>query len=392
MSFLLQKMRRNEFLRGLNQSKGPNPIRQVEDEEQFINCVFERKPPHSTNSKEPPAQGNANHLRVQNEQSLNQEKIVNPPNLIANNLNPSGSHSRYSNTLSTPVKMDIKIIDMSTPIENQFLILCEEQSSKLQQHRQKQMREFRNRLMNSLSHNLKTPLNSIIGLSQIAQLDSEPAEKNEKLQDVYRNGQILLNLIQQFQFQFTENLEQDLQCKFQDFRLDELVEEVVWIFEKQARLKGLKITSSYSAETKSIFNDKEIIQFVFIQLIENAIKYSRIDPGVVHEIRFLVSSVPEGPNNVLQVEILDEGQGMDPEKIEYILKKVEDKIFSGSGLGSNYRNGYGLGLELANQLIKLVGPSAQSFVIRSVPNQGTSIIFFLRVGQDRSPTFSEQQQ
>jgi hypothetical protein len=84
------------------------------------------------------------------------------------------------------------------------------------------------------------------------------------LKDIYRNSSILLNLIQQINFQYSEGGNNIIK-KNEILNLEEIIDNVIWIFQKQASIKNLEIRKNYIPGTsKEIFNQKDIIEYILI--------------------------------------------------------------------------------------------------------------------------------
>jgi signal transduction histidine kinase len=88
-------------------------------------------------------------------------------------------------------------------------------------------------------------------------------------------------------------------------------------------LKNIEITKNYFPETtKEIFNQKDIIEYILIQLMENSIKYSKSQGGKI----LLEISKSEENQNLLQIKVEDEGVGISNQRISQISMDLETRF------------------------------------------------------------------
>ena len=269
-------------------------------------------------------------------------------------------------TINFEKTVDIKVINIRWKKEISLMIIFEDVSVKLKNFRNKKLHKFKQRLINSISHNLKTPLNGIMLLSEAGENEDNQAVKNEYFADIQRNGQILLNMVQQIinqQRQFLADL------RVAPFSLRQLLRDVAWLFAKQLSLKEMSLAIKVADAVDRIENDEERLKFVLIQLVENSIKYSARQKHVRLEVR----EDPGGAPDRLEIEIADQGYGISEEKIKRLSRPIEDQFSLNDD--EDYTCGIGFGLSVCQKSIKEIGPKKQDFHIESALNEGSRIRF-----------------
>ena len=138
------------------------------------------------------------------------------------------------------------------------------------------------------------------------------------------------------------------------------LQEAVFLFRERARKEGVALQYVDSADLPPVIADRDRLKQVFINIIDNAIKYS--DPG--GKVR--VEAARMGQH--VQVVISDSGVGISPED----LPRVKSRFFK----GDRSRPGSGIGLALADEIVRRHGGWID---IDSEPGVGTTVSVMLPV-------------
>lgn len=231
--------------------------------------------------------------------------------------------------------------------------------------KEREVGESRQSFFTNITHEFRTPLTMILNpLKEIMQGIKQDVKK-EDLNLVYRNSQRLLSLVDQLLlFRKTESEMGSLVIS--EFDLHELCRQTFDYFEQEAATRGIEYVFDYHSETKSMFGDREKLEIVFYNLLSNAIKYAPDQGKVVFKV---TSSDVE-----LQFAITDNGPGI----YEDAQHRLFDKFYQGKGKGRVAKNGFGIGLYLAKQLVDGHKGSIQC---NSVPGQGTTFVVKLLNGK-----------
>ncbi|KAK8228912.1 hypothetical protein HDK90DRAFT_340402 [Phyllosticta capitalensis] len=160
----------------------------------------------------------------------------------------------------------------------------------------------------NLSHELKTPLNGILGMTAVSMSEDDPAKIRKSLAIIYRSGDLLLNLLTDL-LTFSKNQigHQQLSLDEKEFRLRDLSTQLLAIFDKQARENNISLSVKFEgpndledlpSDDRSpsplgirnvghmvLWGDQHRIIQVLINLISNSLKFTPPGGSVVCTIR-----------------------------------------------------------------------------------------------------------
>jgi len=213
----------------------------------------------------------------------------------------------------------------------------------------------------AMSHELKTPLNAVIGFSDLMrqQLFGPIGEERYRgyITDIHENGRRLLAMINDI-----------LDLSRIEGRLLDLEEDTVNVQDAvtvvcNAMLEGKpdapRIGIDISANLPLLKVDARRLHQLLTHLVSNAVKFTASEGHI--SIRALLAA-----NGALAITIADSGIGMDPERIEYALEPFKQLD---SRLARRFE-GVGLGLPLANALVKA---HDGTLTVESAPGEGTTV-------------------
>lgn len=200
-------------------------------------------------------------------------------------------------------------------------------------------------LMN-MSHDLRTPLNGILGFTQILEAQETEPHKKENLTHILTSARRLLNLLSEILD--VSYIEAGMPIESNKFSVKDLFQQVEELMQTEIRRKGLEFKIQISENIPSILiGDKKRIDKILINLLSNAIKFT--DAGI---ITFDVAAVQEQVDSVeLKIVLKDMGIGIPQDKLEIIFDKF-------TRLTSSYRGVYkgtGLGLYIVKKFIEDLG-------------------------------------
>ena len=193
------------------------------------------------------------------------------------------------------------------------------------------------------SHQLRTPLSAIKGyLSMIAEgIYGEIPERLKKpLKNVYLSNERLIKLVNDL-LDISRIEAGKMEMKFERTNLEELINEVISELEVEAKKKGLYLKFEKPKEKlPQILIDKEKIRQIILNIIDNAIKYTK-EGGATIKLKRV--------GNFLQIAVSDTGIGMTKEEIA----KLFESFSRGAGGRKSWVEGAGLGLYISKKLIDL---------------------------------------
>ena len=216
-----------------------------------------------------------------------------------------------------------------------------------------QANQAKSRYITAISHELRTPLNSILGYAQILAADEDiPPNRAQAVSVIRKSGDHLLSVIEgTLDIARIEGGKLTLAVKALDF--PELLEQIVGMFELQARNKGLGFTYQPQGELPEVVRaDEKRLRQILINVIGNAVKFT---------VRGGVTLGVECRRDMAIFEIRDSGPGIPAADLE--------RIFEPFVRGSTVQaGGSGVGLTIARMLTDLMGGEMQ---VSSTPGEGT---------------------
>lgn len=211
------------------------------------------------------------------------------------------------------------------------------ESNKELKERDKQKDEF----LDTVSHELKTPITSIRALSEIL-LDNEAIDTNTKnkfltsiLNESERVSRLINNILD-LEKLATGKEKLDLKLNFIDYTIQKSIESVYQL----ALNKGIKINSE-GIQNLQVLYDEDRIQQVIINLLSNAIKFSTENTGLVAVFTNINS-------NKIEVSVEDNGRGIEEDD----LISIFNKFYQSKNQTILKPVGSGLGLAISKQIIE----------------------------------------
>jgi PAS domain S-box-containing protein len=219
----------------------------------------------------------------------------------------------------------------------------------------------KSKFMANISHELRTPINGILGASQILAFEDLTLEQTELVDIIHSSSDILLELINDLlDISSLEVGENRLILKQIDFPL--LIQNLFNMFRIEARNKSLFYQiSGVDRLPKTAFVDGLRITQIMQNIISNAIKFT--DQG---EVNIHIDTRPISDNSILFIaQITDSGLGIPPSQQQDIFTaftQLDMEI-------SKRQKGSGLGLAICQQLCQLMSGEIQ---VKSKPGQGST--------------------
>ncbi|SDH32024.1 ATP-binding protein [Desulfosporosinus hippei] len=254
---------------------------------------------------------------------------------------------------------------------NQALHLHQESQYRINKELTK-ANEVKSEFIALMSHELQTPLTSIIAYSEILiHQGTNVPEASEYLFDIYQSAHHLLDLITDLlDFSKLEKNKVNLHPTF--FEFSEITAILLNIFRPFIQNNNLQLSFNLPSDLPVIEADKNKIKQALMNLLSNAIKFTP-SGGSIH-LQVLYNEDKEE----IQVSICDTGRGIEADK----LNQVFGKFFQVDSGTSREFGGLGLGLAVAKQMIELHGGRIW---VESVLGQGSAFHFTLPISCSPKP-------
>lgn len=202
----------------------------------------------------------------------------------------------------------------------------------------KNMEIISNDFVSAVSHEIKTPLSSIKGYASM--LKNQDISKDEKLKYINKiliatdNLSNLTNNILNI-----SKIENTALIKNKNFSLDEQLRECILLLENKWSEKNLNLV--INIEPINIFSNKELCQSVFVNILENAIKFTPTNKN----IKINLFKICKNSSDYAVFEVQDSGVGISQKN----LTRIFDKFFQADS--SRMTEGNGLGLALVKKIM-----------------------------------------
>ena len=222
--------------------------------------------------------------------------------------------------------------------------------------------------MNNISHEVRTPLNGILGFAQfVLQPDIPENEKSYYLEVLSTSSERLLNTITDY-MDISLIVSGNMQVNKQPILLSRLLNEIYDKFQTKCRAKNLKFIKQIPSEKSdcSVQFDASLLEKSISHLVDNAIKFTQTG-SVILGFQF--------KDNEYEIFVKDTGSGIDAEAQE----KIFDYFMQGEVSSTRGYEGSGLGLSIAKGLVVLMGGKIR---IESIKGQGSIFSIVLPVEID----------
>ena len=198
--------------------------------------------------------------------------------------------------------------------------------------------------LSSMSHELRSPLNAILGFAQLMESDATPPTPSQKasIDEILRAGWYLLELINEI-LDLAQIESGKLSLSPEPTSLAEVMLECQAMIEPQAQQRGISMTFPQFDVPCFVAADRTRLKQVLINLLSNAIKYNKTGGTVVLDC---AGSTP----GRIRLNVRDTGPGLSPEKLAQLFQP-----FNRLGQERGAEQGTGIGLVMSKQLVELMG-------------------------------------
>jgi signal transduction histidine kinase len=235
--------------------------------------------------------------------------------------------------------------------------------------RAKEVAESANRakseFLANISHEVRTPLNGIMGMLQLCLQFDVQTELGEYLHTALESSRNLLRVLNDV-LDFTKVDAGKMELLEREFDLDEMLAQAVNFFEALAMDKRIRLELEKPPCLGRFVGDEGRLRQILFNLMGNALKFT--DSGVVTLEAWPVGSGDGGRRILFAVR--DQGIGIPADKLDYIFESFTQV----DGSYSRRYQGTGLGLPIVRRLVQLMGGHIS---VESLENEGTSIFFVL---------------
>lgn len=211
--------------------------------------------------------------------------------------------------------------------------------------------EAKQAFFNNMSHDMRTPLNAIIGLTELARRDVGDAEKTaDYLRRIEQSGRQLLTLVSDI---LDISRMESGKVSFTSERMDlaRTLEDAMATFEIQAREQGKTFTSDVRVPDPYVYGDPMRLSQVVNNLLSNALKYT--NPG--DSVSVTVRQEDRGDVGSYKIVVADTGIGMSEDYLPHLFELYARE----QRFGTSQTVGTGLGMPITKSLVTQMGGSIE---------------------------------
>lgn len=229
--------------------------------------------------------------------------------------------------------------------------------------------QVKSRFLGIMGHELRRPLNIIIGFTRIIKRKSKdvlPVKQYENLEKVLISGNDLLALINDIlDLIKLENLQFPVYST--KFAVEPLIDECLQDFEPIAKEKQLQLIKVFDAVHSQLYADKQRMKQILANLLDNAIKFTE---------KGKITVTIRSSNEEITISVADTGIGISDDKIDLLFGDFQQLDDS----STRQYQGTGLGLSICRRLARLMGGDV---LVES--KQGIGSTFTVRIPRHFSP-------
>jgi PAS domain S-box-containing protein len=226
--------------------------------------------------------------------------------------------------------------------------------------------------LSSMSHELRSPLNAILGFAQLMESDPTvtPLQK-ESIAEILRAGWYLLELINEI-LDLAQIESGKLSLSKEPTSLAEVILECQAMIEPQAQKGSVRMTFPKFDVPRFVLADRTRLKQVLINLLSNAVKYNQAGGTVV------VDCIASAPDRI-RLSVKDSGAGLSSEKLTELFQP-----FNRLGQARGPVQGTGIGLVMSKRLVELMGG-----VIGVESSVGVGSVFWFELASAAAPRLEE---
>lgn len=223
----------------------------------------------------------------------------------------------------------------------------------------------KDRLFSIIAHDLRNPLNSLLGFSSLLESQGEyfsEKEKKEFVSIIHMSSKNLNNLLDNL-LNWSRLQMKKIKPRFQMLEIKEIIDSNLSFLTSNINQKELEIVIDGLIGV-SVYSDPDMVSVIIRNLLSNAIKFT-------HDKGKIIISI-EREDKFYKLSIKDNGIGMDTNTIDYLF----DAKANSSKQGTNNEVGTGLGLLLCNDFAKLINGKLTA---ESKPGEGSCFCLYMLV-------------
>ena len=227
------------------------------------------------------------------------------------------------------------------------------------------------RFLNNMSHDIRTPMNAILGYAQLMEeelKEKELPETSDHLEKLQQSGNLLLSIINHvLDMARIESGKMEIDENYG--RIEDIRQTLFEIFGDEAKKKNIALHYTINVEHENILTDTTKVKEIFVNILNNAIKYTPSGGSVMINIDELVCDEPG--YMMVRTRVSDTGIGMSQD----YLTKIFDAFTRERNTTKSKITGSGLGMSIVKRYVDLLGGTID---VESEPGKGSTFTVTLK--------------
>ena len=227
------------------------------------------------------------------------------------------------------------------------------------------------RFLNNMSHDIRTPMNAILGYAQLMEeelKEKDLPETSDHLEKLQQSGNLLLSIINHvLDMARIESGKMEIDENYG--RIEDIRQTLFEIFGDEAKKKNIALHYTINVEHEHILTDTTKVKEIFVNILSNAIKYTLSGGSVMINIDELVCDEPG--YMMVRTRVSDTGIGMSQD----YLTKIFDAFTRERNTTKSKITGSGLGMSIVKRYVDLLGGTID---VESEPGKGSTFTVTLR--------------
>jgi signal transduction histidine kinase len=261
--------------------------------------------------------------------------------------------------------------DVTQSLEAKMQLWRRDEALRLAMEQAQASSQAKSVLVSKVGHELRTPLNAIVGLAQLIQMRSAPADKDSVerwIAQIAKTGWHMVDVLDMLMELGRAGAVSALIAN-QSVNVVEVARDAMHLVERQAQARSVKLALDGRSPVLAMGDRRGICQVV-VNLLSNAIKYNRAGGSV----RMRITDA-DGEHEQIRIDIEDTGPGLNTEQMGRLFRP-----FDRLGAESSDVEGHGLGLLICKELVASLRGSIE---VQSTVGQGST--FSVRLPSARCP-------
>ncbi|MEH1975320.1 MAG: response regulator [Nostoc sp.] len=249
---------------------------------------------------------------------------------------------------------------------NQLMISLQQQTEQAQQ-----ANRIKDEFLAVLSHELRSPLNPILGWARILQKNHQDAAKTQyALETIERNAKLQAQLIEDL-LDVSRILQGKLSLNTVPVGLTFTIKAALETVRLAAEAKSIQIQTIFEPNVGQVLGDSSRLQQVVWNLLSNAIKFTSQGGRVEVRLETIKDEVDTHSAEYTQITVSDTGRGISGDFLPYVF----DYFRQADGTTTRKFGGLGLGLAIVRHLVELHGGTVQA----DSPGEGQGAVFTVKL-------------